>query len=254
MRLKAAALSDIGCVRSRNEDSYLLDDDARIYIVADGMGGHAAGHVASRLCVDTIRQVLLTEEDPNVAVSDSELIPGADVLVPERLRYAINRASQRIQEEAEVKPGLHGMGTTVVMVAVDSDILYVAHVGDSRAYAHDGTQLRRITSDHTWVTEQIQAGLLTEDEGESSQFKNLLTRSVGFEHQVDADTDQFPLKSPCRFLLCSDGLTNMVQEDEIATAMTRYENPEQTARTLVDLALERGAPDNVTVLLLYIEV
>lgn len=245
MEIVSAGLSDVGCVRSRNEDSYFVDPGLGLYVVADGMGGHAAGDVASQLCVDTVLEHLRGEH--TVSLSSS---PTAEL--HRRLRQAINRASQAIQDEARRKPFLYGMGTTVVVLALAGERAVLAHAGDSRAYLITSEGLERLTSDHTWVNEQVQNGLLTEAEGEASQYKNLLTRSVGFDARVESDTTERPIRPGDRFLLCSDGLTNVVSDDELWEIVNKYPEPKEAGEYFVSLARDRGAPDNVTAVLLYV--
>lgn len=243
--------AQIDGARDYQEDAFLITrlsvssdrDGGTLCIVADGMGGHAAGDVASRLCVETIQRELLTDEDDSARQVDD---------LERQMRSAINKASQAIQEEARRKPFLYGMGTTVVMLRVEDGRAFLAHAGDSRAYLIREDGLERLTSDHTWVNEQVQAGLLTEEEGEISQYKNLLTRSVGFETRVQSDTSTRPIQAGDHYLLCSDGLTNVVRDQEIADLILGRDDPAAAARALVELARERGAPDNVTAVLLYV--
>jgi len=251
MKRTSYGLTDVGCVRDENQDSFLIHEAEGLYVVADGMGGHAGGEVASAIAVKTIHDVYLGIDDPEATIADHGG-GGDDTIIVERLRFSVNRASQFIQQEAQRRPECRGMGTTVVGMVVDEDTAYVAHAGDSRAYLIRPEGLRRLTRDHTWVEDQIRAGLITETQAANSQFRNLLTRSVGLETHVNVDTSTRRIEVGDRYLLCSDGLHGVISDAEIYRIVLNH-SPKAAAQRLVALGRERGAPDNITVVIVVID-
>jgi serine/threonine protein phosphatase PrpC len=247
MELESYARTDAGPVREQNEDSFLVDIEAGVFVVADGMGGHAAGEVASKMAVETIRGILVGKEDPDETrlVRDVETLDEADRL-RERLRYAMNQASIGIRRESEGRPETRGMGTTVVVLVVDRDCAHLAHVGDSRAYLFRQGRLVRLTRDHTIVQQEIDAGRLTPDLARMVPHKHILTQSVGFHGPVEPDTTTRVLEPGDLFVLCSDGLTDPLDDDAIARIIDATP-VESLADALVREALRAGGEDNVTV-------
>jgi protein phosphatase len=246
MRLEAFAWTDAGPVRDNNEDSFLVDEDAGLFVVADGMGGHAAGEVASRIAVDTIRELLQGGVDPDETRLDRQVQDPADVL-RERLRYAMNQASARIRREAILHPAYAGMGTTVCVLLVEGEQAHVAHVGDSRIYLFRAGQLSRLTRDHTVVQQEIDAGRLTPELARQVSHRNYLTQSVGYHGPVEPDTATRLLEPGDLFLLCSDGLTDPL-DDRALARICGEAHPSDLAETLVRKALEAGGEDNITVI------
>jgi len=247
MTLVAFAHTDTGPVREHNEDNLLVDLDAGIFVVADGMGGHAAGEVASQMAVETVHRTLLTEADPEETrlVRDVTAEDAADVL-RERLRYAMNQASIRIRRESETRPETRGMGTTLVVLVIDGDQAHLAHVGDSRAYLYRNRRLTRLTRDHTVVQQEIDAGRLTPDRARVLPHKHILTQSVGFHGPVEPDTTTRLVEPGDVFILCSDGLTDPLDDEQLSRAMDGV-HVDQLAFHLVEAALRAGTEDNVTV-------
>ncbi len=247
-RFKAvsAGLTDVGRKRNHNEDSYLIDQDLQLYVVADGMGGHAGGGTASRIAVETIdgemRSAKSSPDNPFNAASDLQGSP-----LPDFLRSAVEKACLAIYRAAQDDPRLSGMGTTVISLCVKNDHALFAHVGDSRAYLIRGDLIQQVSEDHSLVNEQIKAGMITAEEAKHSRFKNIITRSVGFEEEVQVDVMGLVAKPGDRFVLCSDGLANLVDDSEIRKLVS--ERPLADApKALVDLANERGGDDNITVI------
>ena len=279
MRLWAWGQSDPGKKRERNEDSYLVDPNLGVMAVADGMGGHQGGATASRMAVELLARELgdargdfdaavkkqkemsvrTTEEMP--AVDDTGEIPltpsVGEVHVPggaamifspalELMRGIVRRASSGIYEAAFVRPELRGMGTTLTAVLVHSGKAHVVHAGDSRCYMFRDGQLRQLTDDHSWIAEQLRSGSISEAEAKASKFRHVITKSIGFEREIDADLKSVPVSPGDCFLLCSDGMSNYVEHGELEriVAMTWYRRlPQQ----LVELANDRGGEDNITV-------
>jgi serine/threonine protein phosphatase PrpC len=250
MELEAYGLTHVGRQRQHNEDSFLVADAAHLFLVADGMGGHAAGEIASRIAVDSISEFILhTKEDDGTwpHAYDEHLKRSTN-----RLMAAVRIANQRVLEAMRKDARLRGMGTTVVACMADENTMSVAHVGDSRAYLIRGQQLSRITNDHSWVFEQVQAGMLTEAEAEKHPLRNVITRALGGALQVTPDASEIQPQSGDVFLLCSDGLTGMVPEDQILRMVADSASLEKTCQLLIDKANERGGLDNVTAILVRI--
>jgi len=248
MDVKAFGLTHVGRQRQHNEDAFLVEGDARLFLVADGMGGHAAGEIASRIAVDSINEFIVhTKEDDGTwpHAYDEHYKRSTN-----RLMAAVRMANTRVLEAMRKDARLRGMGTTVVACMADDTTVSVAHVGDSRAYMIRDGQLSRITNDHSWVFEQVQAGMLTEAEAEKHPLRNVITRALGGALQVTPDASEIDAKPGDVFLLCSDGLTGMVPESEILRVVTASSGDLRKAcQQLIDAANERGGLDNVTAVL-----
>lgn len=245
--LEAHLISDVGKKRERNEDAcvlcapespWLARERGLLVAVADGMGGAQAGERASRLTLSEIVK---------------HYYAGADVLtIPAQIQDAIERANGQVFHEAIEHPELHGMGTTASVVIVRDDVAYIAQVGDSRVYiAREGQPLYRITEDHSIVAEQVRNGIISEDEARHHNLKNLITRAVGIKEMVDVDLFGLRLKRGDTVLVCSDGLSNAVDDTTINQAL-RLETIQGAARLLVGQALEAGGSDNISVAVLRV--
>lgn len=242
----SAGLTDVGRKRNHNEDSFLIDDELKLYVVADGMGGHAGGGTASRIAVETIDRELRSSRQS----SDSPFLSAAPLQespLPEIIRNAVESACMAIFNAAQEDPRLAGMGTTVIALLVKDEHAFFAHVGDSRAYLIRGDLIQQISEDHSLVNEQIKAGMITPEEAKHSRYKNIITRSVGFEEDVQVDVMGLLLEPGDVFVLCSDGLANMVDDEELREIVRRTPL-EETPKKLVELANERGGDDNITVI------
>lgn len=242
--------TDPGKKRQNNEDAFLADDRIGLYAVADGIGGHEGGEVASRIVVDTLAEVmpgLLTGGDTTPPFSLSlDVEPKVSAL-----RYAINLSNQKILQAAAVNPGLAGMGTTVTTLLLSRETAFIAHVGDSRAYLMRNGEFRQLTSDHSYVEEQIRAGRLTREQAKTSSYRHIITRAVGIEREVLIDHGQVGLKKGDIFLLSTDGLTEMVDDNAIKAAIASS-TPAEAVERLVLLANERGGVDNITAVVVKI--
>jgi PPM family protein phosphatase len=232
-KLVAAGVTDVGRVRDGNEDDF-LDQANRLGLVAvaDGMGGHRAGEVASATALEALR---------------------AGVASGEQLRHAIEGANDAVLEKSESDQELHGMGTTLTagMLGTDGHLL-VGHVGDSRAYLfHDG-ELTQITDDHSLVEEMVRGGELTPEQAEVHPQRSIITRALGIDPQVDVDVYPVELQPGDRILFCSDGLTTMVRQDEMASILAREHDPKRAAQLLVDAANAAGGEDNVTAVIVEV--
>jgi len=247
MELKAIGLTHVGRQRQHNEDAFLVADDAKLFLVADGMGGHAAGEIASRIAVDSISEFILhTKEDDGTWPHAYDEHFGR---ATNRLMAALRLANTRVLEAMRKDARLRGMGTTVVACMADDSTMSVAHVGDSRAYLVRKGQLSRLTNDHSWVFEQVQAGMLTEAEAEKHPLRNVITRALGGALSVTPDAAEVQSEPGDVYLLCSDGLTGMVPEEEILRIISEGSDLEKACQKLIDLANERGGLDNVTAIL-----
>jgi protein phosphatase len=246
LKAVSAGLTDVGRKRNHNEDSYLVDEELQLYVVADGMGGHAGGGTASRIAVETIdREMRSTRSaSTNLFSTESTL---QDSPLPEFLRNAVEKACMEIFRQAQEDPRLAGMGTTVISLCVRGEHALFAHVGDSRAYLVRGELIQQISEDHSLVNEQIKAGMITPEEAKHSRYKNIITRSVGFEEEVQVDVMGIVARPGDAFILCSDGLANLVEDKEIQEVVSAT-TPEDAAKRLVQLANERGGDDNITVI------
>ncbi len=245
MRLIAWPMTDVGRVRSHNEDSYLVDDEIGLYLVADGMGGHAGGAHASQTCVEVVDKVVRR------GLGGVGTLPreSASAALNELLGASASEASARIFDKAQEDASLHGMGTTLTGMLFQGDRGYVVHVGDSRCYLFRQGTARQLTNDHSWLNEQIQAGLLTEEEAAASDLKHIITRSVGFEREVQADLVTVNVSPGDAFLLCSDGLCNYLELEEL-NELARDHYYADLPRICTEIALERGGEDNVTVVVM----
>jgi serine/threonine protein phosphatase PrpC len=241
---EAFGLTDVGRKRQHNEDAFAVDTDLGLFVVADGMGGHAAGEVASQRAVDVVRQQLTTGrqalEDLSQA-STSEARAAAAALV----ETAIQRACAEVYRLAAADASKRGMGTTVVCLVLAGTKAIVGHVGDSRVYLLRGGQAHRLTEDHTLIAAQLKAGTLTREQAQASQLRNVITRAVGIQESVQVDTLMVDLLPRDLFLLCSDGLHGYVPDEELPKVVEDVPLAELPAK-LVALANDRGGKDNVT--------
>jgi len=229
---EAGACSDRGLVRSHNEDSYRVDSQRGLFVVADGMGGHAAGEVASRIAVASVAATL----GPNSAGAD----PG------ERLLDAVVTANRSIYEDAQAHPERQGMGTTLTLLCDEAGEVFLAHVGDSRAYRLRAGELMQLTRDHTWVNMQVRAGVITSEQAEHAQFRHVLVKALGTQPEIEPDVLPIEVLSRDRLLLCSDGLSDLVGDADLKRLLSASESPAETAARLVQEANARGGRDNVT--------
>ncbi|HTW44806.1 MAG TPA: Stp1/IreP family PP2C-type Ser/Thr phosphatase [Acidobacteriaceae bacterium] len=237
--LEAAALTHVGKVRTGNEDAYGQCLDAGVFAVCDGMGGAAAGEVASRIAVDTLIQRLCavtTPEDRRQALEES-----------------IDAANRLVYAQASRDDALRGMGTTLVAVAIQSGHALIGHVGDSRCYLFRKGQLTRETNDHSLVDEQVRLGHMTQEDADRSPLRNVITRAIGTQRSVEAEIADLPLEPGDMLLLCTDGLTREVSEDRIARILRGSGAGTETVRDLcqqlIDAANAAGSHDNVTAIL-----
>jgi protein phosphatase len=249
--IKAYGLTDVGRKRKHNEDAFASDVNEGLFIVADGMGGHAAGEVASKITVETIGEFIAATRQKEEATWPFKYNHELD-FNSNRLAVAIEKANERVMAAVAAQPWLKGMGTTVVAGLLNEKILSLAHVGDSRAYLLRDGQLSRLTDDHSWVHEQVTAGILTEEEAKTHPLKNVVTRALGGGPSVSPDLQELVFSPGDRYLFCSDGLTTMVGDEEILDTAAAVEDPQALCQKLVDMANEKGGVDNITVVVVDI--
>ena len=250
MKITFQAVTDVGRKRKGNEDSHFVNPEQNLFVVADGMGGHAAGEVASRIAVEAINEfVCLTGGDKDITwpfgLDESISYDG------NRLKTAVRYANRKVLEATREKAEYEGMATTVAAVLLDGGTANLAHVGDSRVYLVRGGSLRQLTRDHSWINEQIQSGVISVDQARSHPLRNVVTRALGGKADCQVEMQMHTMQPDDILLLCSDGLTTMIPDDEIGR-LVQGANGDlgQAAQALVDAANERGGEDNITVLLI----
>ncbi len=247
VNVTAFGLSDVGRVREDNEDTIVVDGDHGFYLVADGMGGHLGGKTASLLAANTVHN--LTKEMMLQGRLDAE---AGQVRSQGALAFAVaqavREASGAVYHMAQRHLHLRRMGTTLTCVCIENDYAVVAHVGDSRCYVWRDQTLSQLTSDHSYVNEQIQAGLLARDDARVHQYRNIITRSVGIEPNILVDVHGVDLEPGDCLVLCSDGLSNMVDDAMISDVLVSENNPEEVCEQLLEMALRLGGTDNVSVI------
>jgi protein phosphatase len=250
--IEMASATHTGMVRAHNEDSIGTDATIGLAVLADGMGGYNAGEVASGIAV-----ALITKETRETVLrippyeSDAET---GEPMANRILRNVITRANSSIYQAANSQPQYAGMGTTLVVALLCDNYISVAHIGDSRLYRLRGSQLEQLTRDHSLLQEQIDSGMITKEMARRSQNKNLVTRAVGIEPDVEADVNNFEAAEGDMFLLCSDGLNDMVEDDDIhLTLSTLSANLPLAASQLVQMANDNGGRDNISVILIRVK-
>lgn len=237
MKFDVYAETDVGLRREINQDSILVDQDLCLYVVADGMGGHKGGEVASGIAIEAVREVVLQK------VQNARLVP-KDII-----EEAYKEASHRIFQRAAVEnPELMGMGTTMVLMWAYRGKIYFGNVGDSRAYLYrEPNQLWQVTEDHSLINEQVRAGVISEEEAPKVIGRNVITRSVGFEKEVNVDIYYRDYRVDEKFLLCSDGLSGLVSSDKIAKIM-KEGSPQDIVTKCIKSAKSAGGDDNISVI------
>ena len=248
MQIVSGGVTDLGRVRSNNEDSFRIVEPLNLFILSDGMGGEAHGEIASSLAVDTIEKICSSSKgDAEVTLDGTST--SENWTEPTRvLQNAVFQANFGIYQSSQEHPEQRGMGATLTVGWINGSKLSLAHVGDSRAYLLRTGSLQQLTNDHSLVAEQVRRGIITPQQAEESEMQSVLLRALGAHPEVDVDLDEFELFPRDVLLLCSDGLTRMVTEPEIAGTLQAETDPEKAAQKLVDLANERGGLDNVTVI------
>jgi protein phosphatase len=246
MRLRVGARTDTGRVRPQNEDAFMSRAEEGLFVVCDGMGGAPAGEVASEMAIQAIARELKDQTDGD-ELESSPFLPHT-----QRLVDAVRQSNEFIYGEAQKDPRQAGMGTTIVGAWICEQIAGVAHVGDSRAYLWHNDRLEPLTRDHSLMEAHIEAGLADEGRSLPVEQQNILVRVLGREPAVDVDVTEVPVKSGDYVLLCSDGLTRMVAESELADAIRTYQEPQQICDHLIATANKNGGADNITVVVVEV--
>ena len=247
-KFEVVNVSDVGLRRPHNEDSTATNEELGILVLADGMGGYKAGELASAIAVTHIYDEIISglRNSAAVGIDKNSGLDRHSVLI----RDAINSANSSIYKTAQEDKQCHGMGTTIVTALAYQDRISVAHVGDSRLYRLRGDDFRQITKDHSLVQELVDRGLFTPEEAEKNAPKNLVTRALGLDAKVEIDVIEDQLAVADIYLLCSDGLTDMVNDEEIHLTLSKYSaNLALAATKLVEIANEHGGKDNISVIL-----
>jgi PPM family protein phosphatase len=252
MRVRFAGTTDIGITRAHNEDSLHLPVDERLAIVADGMGGHASGEVASKMAVDTVVEYFQeTAEDQTLTWPFKVDREGrADIT---RLVTAIKLANLKIHEQAQRDPACRGMGTTLVSALFLDDKIVVGHVGDSRLYRLRETEIAQVTEDHSLINDYIKMKRMTADEAASWPHKNVIVRALGMKETVQVDVHTEVARMGDCFLLCSDGLSGMITDERIREIVSAEHDLDRASERLITAANSAGGKDNITVILARIE-
>ncbi len=250
MKVESFGTTDVGRKRAHNEDSLSISDDLGLYLVADGMGGHNAGEVASSTAVETVTSFVhrfTGDKDVTTSLSpDTEISQKADVLVS-----AVRLANRQVSIRAREKYEYVGMGTTIVAIFIEEDTAHIANVGDSRAYLIRNSKIKQLTTDHSWINEQIQKQIIPKEDARNHRWRNVITRALGNKPDVEIDLVSVDLKSGDLLLLCTDGLSGMLEDNEQFQIISRSKgNLEKACKDLINAANERGGLDNITVILL----
>ena len=254
MVIKSSGMTDVGLQREGNEDSFSVQDSFGLYMVADGMGGHLAGEVASRVAVEIISKSFSKWSE--IQAPPDEIFGFPDESLSREGNYilgSIRLANRVIYEMASEYEQYNGMGTTIVSLLVGSGRIVAANVGDSRMYLVRDNRIERMSKDHTIVAEHVEMGVMTEEEAARSPLRHILTRNLGSSENVDAEVFEIEPSNEDLFILCSDGLTDLAAEEEILKIALKEADPQRLTRKLIDLALERGAHDNTTVVTVLLD-
>ena len=249
MQIQGWARTDVGRKRNHNEDTYCIEPDIGLYMVCDGMGGHASGEVASAKAVEVVRAEL-GKARAVVDEFQAKDTPATREKILALVERAVNRACAEIHEMSQKEAGKAGMGTTLCMVLFAGDHGMMAHVGDSRLYVRRGESMHQLSEDHSYVTEMIKRGKMTKDEAKRSPYNNVITRAVGIQPSVQVDTLLFDVLPGDTYLLCSDGLHGYVEDNAELSRLLAHPDPEKLANGLIDLANQRGGKDNITALII----
>ncbi|HEY9908808.1 MAG TPA: Stp1/IreP family PP2C-type Ser/Thr phosphatase [Thermosynechococcaceae cyanobacterium] len=233
-------LTDVGVLRSVNQDAYHIDPEGRFFIVADGMGGHAGGQEASQIASQTIQEHL--RDCWSLQISSEEL-----------LRTAVLKANQAILQDQSAHPERSDMGTTVVVVLFREEQSLCAHIGDSRLYRLRGPKLEQITEDHTWVAKAMRGGEITPDQARLHPWRHVLAQCLGREDLQEVEIQPVPVQGGDRLLLCSDGLTEELSDQVIATQLKSIRPCDKAAAALIEAAKDHGGRDNITVVIVSID-
>jgi serine/threonine protein phosphatase PrpC len=247
----SAGKTDTGKARKNNEDAYLADDGIGLYAVADGIGGHEGGEVASRTAIEGLSRVVRERFARSDHNTPAHGIPAEGNTAGVTLSRAFTLANSLIRRTADENPALLRMGTTMTALLFRETIVHVAHVGDSRAYRLRAGVLAQVTDDHTVIADQMRAGLLTPEQARRNPYRHVITRALGIDPELEVDSREIEVRPDDAFLLCTDGLTEMV-DDETIRRILEGASAQEASERLVREANDRGGVDNITVVVIQI--
>jgi len=248
MALEAAGMTDVGLVRNHNEDNFFFNTDLGLFVVADGLGGHAAGEIASKIVVDQVAKFI-----EHTADTETTMQPGSSSrfasLSESRLKTAIQMSNKAIAENIILHPERETMGSTIVACLIEGKRVTMAHVGDSRGYKLSREGIQQITRDHSWVAEQVANGLMTKEEAKRHPFRNIITQALGNNSELNIEVHEFEITNSETILLCSDGLSGMISDEQILAIFNESSDLQNAARRLISKAIQNGGEDNITLVL-----
>ena len=250
LTVEVAGKTDVGCVRKNNEDNFGYDARRGIFIVCDGMGGAAAGEVASKLAVDTVMTYFRDVDIKRAGSVFTDNIDGNLSVRGQALMQSIRMANAAIHEKGSNSMTQRGMGSTIVAVAVEGNFLSIAHVGDSRIYLIRQGEITQLTEDHSLVMEQVRRGLITREQAEKSEMQNIIIRALGSEESVEPDVEDLIALPGDVYVLCSDGLSKHVKDDWMLGIVLEAPTLQQATQDLIDAAKAHGGDDNITCVML----
>jgi len=254
IRISSSVASDPGLRRESNEDAYCARADLGLFVVADGMGGHAAGEVASRLAVEAIEAFVKDTRDADVNRTWPFPYDVALSLDGNRLKAAFRLANRRLASAMDADDTLRGMATTAAAVLIANGTPVIAHVGDSRVYRFRAGKLEQMTEDHSWVGEQVRAGVLSDADARRHPWRNVVTRALSGGDDPHVDVHELDVRADDRLLICSDGLSGVVPLEKLQAIVSNTSGLEQTCQALIAAANDAGGPDNITVAMLKVDV
>lgn len=252
LAVEVAGKTDVGCVRQNNEDNFGYDSRCGIFVVCDGMGGQAAGEVASKIAVDVLLKYFRSAEQNNSGTRSNGGSPDSPSADAELLAAAIQLANRSIYEAGNGQDGRAGMGSTIVAALVRGHSLAIGHVGDSRIYLVRQGAIQQLTEDHSLVMEQVRLGYITQEQAERSELQNVILRALGAGDDVQPDVEDLLALPGDILIMASDGLTRHVHNEEILAIISEQRNLQDACSNLIEMAKERGGEDNITCLLLRI--
>ncbi|EOD01319.1 Stp1/IreP family PP2C-type Ser/Thr phosphatase [Caldisalinibacter kiritimatiensis] len=240
------ASTDVGKIREINQDAYYCSDveEFPLFIIADGMGGHNAGEVASAIAVDSVKQIFNSKKN---------IFKNGETEVSKFIKLALIEANTKIYNKAKEIEDCKGMGTTITLAYILDNHIHIGHIGDSRAYLLTDGELIQLTQDHSLVAELVRNGSISEEEAENHPQKNIITRALGTDENIEVDIITREVKENDKILLCTDGLTNMVCDEKIKEVLVNTDDLQNASDTLVNIANESGGYDNTTVILIGID-
>ena len=243
MRINTSTLSDKGPFREKNEDYFCAEKESGLFIVADGIGGSLAGEIASRMAVEVVKDYISSHKKPSLKQVNANSKYSQKT---ELLAEAVKLANKSIFDTSKNNASYHGMGTTLTAAFINDERLSIAHVGDSRAYLFRAGSLQQLTNDHSLVADQVRLGLISEKEANSSTIKHVITRSLGARSELEVDVSEISLADGDRLILCSDGISSVLSDNEISALAINVRKTEDFCEKLITSSTDAGSRDNMT--------